>query len=59
MNSNITILDRVLRYISGVGMLTWAIAGGPTWTYGGLYFLVTGSFGFCAIYWVLRINSKA
>jgi len=58
MNSNITTVDRIFRYILGIILLTWALAGGPFWTYGGLYLLITGSFGFCTLYWVFRINSK-
>jgi hypothetical protein len=58
VNNNIILPDRIVRYLLGLLLLTWALAGGPIWTYVGLYFLFTGSFGFCPIYWVLRINSR-
>ena len=58
MNRNITALDRILRYLLSIVLLTWALAGGPTWAFVGLYFLYTASFGTCFFYWVLRINSR-
>jgi Protein of unknown function (DUF2892) len=59
MNKNIRLWDRSLRYLLGIIFLTWAIAGGPTWTYVGIYLLITASFGSCLIYWGLRINSRS
>ncbi|OFZ14882.1 MAG: hypothetical protein A2Z20_04655 [Bdellovibrionales bacterium RBG_16_40_8] len=59
MSKNVKIFDRIIRFISGIILLTWAIAGGPTWTFVGLLFLVTASFGSCPIYWLLRINSRS
>jgi hypothetical protein len=58
MTGNIRLYDRVLRYMLGLVLLTWAMAGGPTWTYVGLYLLYTAAFGSCLVYWVLRINSR-
>ena len=57
MTKNIKIFDRIIRYILGITLLTWAIAGGPTWTFVGVALLFTSSFGYCPIYWALRINS--
>ena len=59
MNGNIRGGDRVLRYIVGILLLTWAIGGGPLWTYVGVYFLATASFGHCPIYWIFRVNSRS
>jgi hypothetical protein len=58
MSHNVTLPDRILRYLLSLVLLTWAMAGGPTWSYVGLYFLFSASFGQCAIYWALRINSR-
>lgn len=58
MTGNIRMYDRVIRYILGLILLTWAVAGGPTWTYVGLYLLYTATFGTCLIYWIFRINSR-
>lgn len=59
MNRNLILVDRIIRYILGIVLLTWAIAGGPVWTYIGLGLIMTASFGTCPVYWVLRINSKS
>jgi Protein of unknown function (DUF2892) len=58
MNKNIHLFDRIIRYILGIVLLTWAIAGGPIWTYIGLGLIMTASFGACPVYWVFRINSR-
>ncbi|MCB0350393.1 MAG: DUF2892 domain-containing protein [Bdellovibrionales bacterium] len=58
MNNNLRTFDRVIRYITSLFLMTWAIAGGPAWTYVGFLLLLTASIGFCPIYWVLRINSR-
>jgi hypothetical protein len=58
MTGNIRMYDRVIRYLAGLVLLTWAVAGGPTWTYVGLYLLYTATFGSCFVYWVFRINSR-
>jgi hypothetical protein len=55
--ANLEKIDRVWRWCLGVSLLTWAVAGGPLWTYLGLYPLVTASFGFCPAYFLLKINS--
>ena len=58
MSKNIRLFDRIARYLLGILLLTWAIAGGPTWTFFGLYLIMTASFGSCPIYWIFRINSR-
>lgn len=58
MNQNIKIAERIARYTLGIVLLTWAIAGGPAWTYVGLFLIVTASLGSCPLYWILRINSR-
>jgi hypothetical protein len=57
MNENLHTLDRLIRFFASIFLLAWAVAGGPGWTYVGLYLLYTASFSFCFVYWVLRINS--
>lgn len=59
MAQNVRLFDRIIRYIFGIFLLTWAIAGGPGWTFIGLLLLITASFGTCPIYWALRINSRS
>ena len=50
MKKNILRWDRFARFGLGVFMLAWAFAGGPAWANIGLYFLATGSWGYCPIY---------
>lgn len=50
MKINLAVWDRVLRFIFGVILTTWAVAGGPFWTYGGVYFVLTASWGLCPVY---------
>ncbi len=56
VEKNVRWWDRSVRYLLGLVVLAWAIAGGPWWTIVGLYPLVTAAFGFCPFYWLLRIR---
>lgn len=55
---NITRPDRIIRYVLGLILFTWAIAGGPSWTYLGLYLLYTAAFGTCFFYWAFSSQKK-
>ncbi|MCB0407299.1 MAG: DUF2892 domain-containing protein [Bdellovibrionales bacterium] len=57
MTKNVGFLDRSLRFIIGVTLVTWAIAGGPFWTWIGLIPLATASWGLCPLYSALGISS--
>ena len=46
---NISLTQRFLRLTLGTAMLSWAIAGGPTWAYISLLLLFTGSWGYCPL----------
>lgn len=50
MFKNMTMVERVLRYFIGLFLLIWAIAGGPRWSFVGLYPLLTASFAYCPLY---------
>lgn len=47
-------IDRLARFIIGLLLLAWGIAGGPFWSYGGIFLMATGTWGYCPIYWVLE-----
>lgn len=49
MDLNLSNIGRFVRWVIGVILLSWAIAGGPWWTTLGLLFLATGSWGFSPI----------
>jgi len=53
MKKNMAFWDRSVRYLLGLGLLTWAMVGGPFWGYFGLYPLATASWGFCPLYLIL------
>ena len=58
MKMNEGTLDRVLRVIGGVVILTLVFVGPKTpWGYLGLIPLVTGIVGFCPLYALLRLNT--
>ena len=54
MRRNILWWDRGLRFIFGVVLLAWTIAGGPVWGYSALYLMATGSWGYCPLYSLLN-----
>lgn len=50
MKCNVAVWDRCLRFVIGVALTAYAIAGGPFWAYFGIYLILTAAWGFCAIY---------
>ncbi len=59
MNSNVGQADQVVRLMAGTLMLTMAATGqlGTVGWIGGLLTLASGTFGFCAFYALLGINT--
>lgn len=58
MKSNEGGLDRVLRILVGLGVLSLAFVGPHTpWGYLGLIPLLTGVVGFCPLYALLGVNT--
>ncbi|MCB0413220.1 MAG: DUF2892 domain-containing protein [Bdellovibrionales bacterium] len=49
-----SITNRIVRWLSGVILLSWGIAGGPLWTFGGIYLLFTGSWAYCPLEHLLK-----
>jgi hypothetical protein len=47
MDANLSKINRCFRLVLGIILMAWAIAGGPAWSLGGIYFLITGAWGFC------------
>lgn len=50
MKCNLASWDRSLRFTFGTLLLTYAIAGGPSWAYVGVYLLLTSAWGLCVVY---------
>jgi len=54
---NVGGVDRILRIAVGLGLVVWAVAGGPVWAWIGVLLLATGAIGFCPAYPVFGINT--
>lgn len=57
MKLNVGGIDRTLRILAGLGLIGWALMGGPVWAWIGLVPLGTGAIGFCPIYPLLGMNT--
>ena len=57
MKINLAMWDRILRFIFGVLLAGWAIAGGPWWAYVGIYMVITSAWGLDPIYSIFRIRT--
>ncbi len=58
MRTNEGTIDRVVRVVFGLGILSMAFTGPQTpWAYVGIIPLVTGLVGFCPVYSLLKINT--
>ncbi len=58
MKPNEGTIDRVLRVVAGLGILSLAFVGPQTpWGYVGLVPLATGLIGFCPLYAMLGIST--
>lgn len=57
MRINLALWDRILRYIFGLGLTTWAVAGGPWWSFVGVYLILTASWGLCPLYGILKVRT--
>jgi hypothetical protein len=58
MKPNEGTIDRVLRVVAGLGILSLAFVGPQTpWGYVGVVPLATGLIGFCPLYAMLGINT--
>lgn len=58
MKINIGGVDRIVRIVAGLALLTWVLlANGPTWAWVGALPLVTGLINFCPAYSILGVNT--
>jgi hypothetical protein len=58
MKANEGMIDRALRIVAGIGVLSLAFVGPQTpWGYLGIVPLATGLIGWCPLYALLRINT--
>lgn len=57
MRCNVALWDRALRFLLGVLLTTYAVVGGPFWSWAGLYLLATSAWGVCPVYGALKIQT--
>ena len=59
MKSNVGGIDRILRIVVGLGLVAWAVMGGPVWAWIGVLPIATGSLGWCPAYLPFGISTCA
>ena len=57
MKANVGGIDKILRILAGLGLIAWAIMGGPIWAWIGIVPLATGAVSFCPIYPILGMST--
>ncbi|MBU0752895.1 MAG: DUF2892 domain-containing protein [Gammaproteobacteria bacterium] len=57
MKLNVGGIDRIARIVVGLGLVGWALMGGPVWAWIGLLPLATGAIGICPAYLPFGISS--
>ncbi len=57
MTKNIGMIDRALRALIGIGLIAWALLGGPVWAWIGVVPLATAAISFCPAYTLLGIRT--
>ncbi|HMK56923.1 MAG TPA: DUF2892 domain-containing protein [Dissulfurispiraceae bacterium] len=57
MKKNEGTIDRVLRVLVGLGLISYAVIGGAVWGYIGIVPLLTGVAGTCPLYSILGIST--
>jgi hypothetical protein len=57
MKKNEGTIDRALRVLVGLGLISYAVLGGAAWGYLGIVPLFTGLIGSCPIYSLFGIST--
>ena len=50
MKTNIGSIDRIVGGVAGIGLIAWALMGGPVWAWIGVLPLVTAVIGWWPVY---------
>lgn len=59
MKVNVGGIERVIRIVAGLGLVAWALMGGPVWAWIGVVPVATGAIGNCPAYSIFGINTCA
>jgi hypothetical protein len=57
MKPNLGSIDRIVRGVAGIGLIAWALTGGPVWAWIGVVFLATAIISWCPLYRLLGIST--
>jgi hypothetical protein len=57
MKKNVGGIDRIVRAAAGLGLVAWALAGGPVWAWIGIVPVFTAVVGWCPLYLPFGISS--
>jgi Protein of unknown function (DUF2892) len=57
MKVNVGNIERVVRVAVGLGLVAWALMGGPVWAWIGVVPIVTGAIGSCPAYSIFGIST--
>ena len=59
MKTNVGGIDRIVRGAAGIGLIAWALSGGPAWAWIGVVPLLTAAVGWCPAYLPFGISTCA
>ena len=59
MKTNVGGIDRIVRGAAGIGLIAWALSGGPAWAWIGVVPLATAAIGWCPAYVPFGISTCA
>ena len=57
MKTNVGGIDKIIRILAGIALISWALMGGPVWAWIGVVPLATGLLGWCPAYTLFGMNS--
>jgi hypothetical protein len=57
MKPNVGSIDRIVRAVAGVGLMAWALTGGPVWAWIGVVPLATAVISWCPLYRMLGFST--
>jgi hypothetical protein len=58
MKKNVGGIDRIVRAAAGIGLVAWALTGGPLWAWIGVVPIFTAIVGWCPVYLPLGISTR-
>ena len=58
MKANMGGIDRIVRGAAGIGLIAWALTGGPVWAWIGVVPLLTAAIGWCPAYLPFGISTR-